>query len=140
MQIQPYLSFNGNCKEAFEFYAKALNGTIQMMLTHAEIPADAGMPPCAPDWEDKIMHTSLSVGDAILMGADAPPPHYKKPHGFSVNLQINNVDEAERVYKALTDGSTQIMMPIGPTFWATRFAMFHDRFDIPWMINCNPEA
>lgn len=140
MQIQPYLNFSGNCREAFEFYAKALNGKIQMMLTHSEVPADAGMPPCAPEWENKIMHTSLAVGDAILMGADAPPDHYKKPVGFSVNLQINNIAEAERVYKELSEGSPQILMPMAQTFWAARFAMFYDRFHIPWMINCNPAA
>jgi PhnB protein len=140
MQVQPYLNFNGNAKEAFEFYAKVLKGSIQMMMTHGELPPDSGMPPIAPEWKDKIMHTSLSIGDGVLMGSDAPPNHYKKPVGFSVSLQINDVAEAERVFKELSEGSTQIMVPIAPTFWAARFAMFYDRFDIPWMINCNPEA
>ena len=140
MQVQPYLNFNGNAKEAFEFYAKALNGTIQMMMTNADVPPDSGMPPCPAELKDRIMHASLAVGDAIIMGADAPPNHYKKPVGFSVSLQINDIAEAERVYKELSAGSSQIMMPIGQTFWAARFAMFYDQFDIPWMINCNPAA
>ncbi|HEY8997277.1 MAG TPA: VOC family protein [Edaphobacter sp.] len=140
MQIQPYLNFSGNCREAFEFYAKVLNGKIQMMLAYSEIPAEAEMPSCGPGWENKVMHTSMAVGDAVLMGADAPPDHYKKPVGFSVNLQINDLAEAERVYNSLSENSPQIMMPLAQTFWATRFAMFYDRFDIPWMINCNPEA
>ena len=140
MQIQPYLNFDGDAKEAFEFYARVLKGTILMMMTHGDVPPDAGMPPGAPEWKDKIMHVSLAVGDAIVMGSDAPPNHYKKPVGFSVSLQINDIAEAERIYKELSEGSSQIMMPIGPTFWAARFAMFYDRFDIPWMINCNPEA
>jgi len=140
MQVQPYLNFNGNAKEALEFYAKVLKGTIQMMMTHGELPSDSGMPPIAPEWKDKIMHAALAVGDAVIMGSDAPPNHYKKPVGFSVSLQINDIAEAERVYKELSAGSQQIMMPIQQTFWAARFAMFYDRFDIPWMINCNPEA
>ena len=138
MQVQPYLNFNGNAKEAFAFYAKALKGTIQFMMTNGEVPPDSGIPPCSPESKDKIMHASLSVGDAIIMGADAPPNHYKKPVGFSVSLQINDIAEAERVYKELSEGSPQILCPIGQTFWAARFAMFYDRFDIPWMINCNP--
>lgn len=138
MQIQPYLGFDGNCKEALEFYAKVLKGNIQMMLTHADIPADSGMPPATPEWRDKIMHATLAVGDAIFMGADAPPNHYKKPVGFSVSLQINDIAEAERIYKELSADSTEIMMPLQKTFWAARFAMFYDRFNIPWMINCNP--
>jgi len=139
MQIQAYLGFNGNCREAFEFYAKVLNGKIQQLFTAGDVPPDSGMPPCEDDWKDKIMHASLAVGDAILLGADSPAKYYQRAAGFSVNLQINNIAEAERVYKELSEGSQQISMPMAQTFWAARFAMFRDRYDIPWMINCNPE-
>lgn len=135
MQIQPYLGFDGNCKEAFEFYAKVLNGKIESLFTHADAPPEMNI---TPEWRDRIMHARLSVGEGVLMGADAPPDHYKKAVGFSVNLQINDIAEAERVYGELSAGSPQIMMPLQQTFWAARFGMFYDRFDIPWMINCNP--
>lgn len=135
MQIQPYLFFKGDCEEAFKFYERVLKGKIEAMLPHAGTPAEQHTP---PEWRDKIMHARLTVGDAVLMASDAPPEHYKAPQGFSVNLQIDQVAEAERVFSELSAGGT-VTMPIQPTFWATRFAMFSDRFGIAWMINCNEQ-
>jgi PhnB protein len=133
MQIQPYLFFKGDCEEAFKFYERVLKGKIEAMLPHAGTPAEQHTP---PEWRDKIMHARLTVGDAVLMASDAPPEHYKMPQGFSVSLQIDQVAEAERVFNELSAGGN-VTMPIQPTFWATRFAMFTDKFGIAWMINCN---
>ena len=135
MQIQPYLFFKGDCEEAFKFYERVLRGKIEAMLPHAGTPAEQHTP---PEWRDKIMHARMTVGDAVLMASDAPPEHYKAPQGFSVNLQIDQVAEAERVFNELSAGGN-VTMPIQPTFWATRFAMFTDRFGIAWMINCNEQ-
>ena len=135
MQIQPYLFFKGDCEEAFKFYERVLKGKIEAMLPHAGTPAEQHTP---AEWRDKIMHARLTVGDAVLMASDAPPEHYKAPQGFSVNLQIDQVAEAERVFNELSAGGN-VTMPIQPTFWATRFAMFTDRFGIAWMINCNEQ-
>jgi len=135
MQIQPYLFFKGDCEEAFKFYERVLKGKIEAMLPHAGTPAEQHTP---AEWRDKILHARLTVGDAVLMASDAPPEHYKAPQGFSVNLQIDQVAEAERVFNELSAGG-KVTMPIQPTFWATRFAMFNDRFGIAWMINCNDQ-
>ena len=135
MQIQPYLFFKGDCEEAFKFYERVLKGKIEAMLPHAGTPAEQHTP---AEWRDKILHARLTVGDAVLMASDAPPEHYKAPQGFSVNLQIDQVAEAERVFNELSAGG-KVTMPIQPTFWATRFAMFTDRFGVAWMINCNDQ-
>lgn len=132
MQLNTYLTFSGNCKEAFEFYAKVLNGKIEALFPYRGTPAESQTP---KEWLDKIMHARLSIGDQVLMGSDAPPQYQTKPGGFSVNISVKDPAEADRIYNALSQGG-QIKMPIGPTFWAKRFAMFIDRFDIPWMINC----
>lgn len=137
MQIQPYLFFKGDCEEAFKFYERVLKGKIEAMLPHAGTPAEQHTP---PEWRDKIMHARLTVGDAVLMASDAPPEHYQTPQGFSVSLQIDNVAEAERVFNELSAGG-KVTMAIQPTFWATRFGMFKDRYGIAWMVNCNePKA
>jgi len=131
MQFNVYLGFDGRCKEAFEFYQKVFGGRIEAMIPHAGTPAESGV---APEWRDKIMHARMSVNGSTLMGGDAPPDHQKKPQGFSVNINLDNAAEADRIYAALSkDG--QVMMPLGETFWAERFAMFIDRFGTPWMIN-----
>lgn len=132
MPLNPYLSFNGDCEAAFKFYEKCLGGKIEMMIPHAGTPAEEHVP---PEWKNKIMHARLNLGDGLLMGGDAPPGMYQKPAGINVALQLKDPAQAEKIYAALSEGGT-ILMPIAETFWAARFAMFTDRFGIPWMINC----
>lgn len=131
MKIQAHLHFNGNCDEAFALYQKTLNGTVLGRHTFAGSPMESQTP---KEWAGKVMHISMRFGDQVLMGSDAPPPHYTKPQGIQVCLEFDDVAEAERVYKALSEGG-QIGMPFQKTFWSSGFAMFHDRFGIPWMVN-----
>ncbi|MGA8108262.1 MAG: VOC family protein [Acidobacteriaceae bacterium] len=130
MLIQPYLNFNGQCDEAFRLYEQALGGTIVGRFTYGNSP----MAGHYPDWADKVMHISMRVGEQMMLGCDAPPPHFSQPQGLRVCLEFEDVAEAERVYKALSEGG-QITMAIQETFWAKRFAMFTDRFGTPWMVN-----
>lgn len=136
MHLIAYLSFNGNCEEAFRYYAKHLGGTIEAMIPFADAPAgqDCG-PEVKPEWKKKIMHASLRVGEAVLMGGDPPPPHYAKPQGVSVSIGLDDPDEAERIFHALADGG-ETTMPFAETFWAKRFGMCTDRFGVQWMVNC----
>jgi PhnB protein len=132
MQLNAYLVFNGQCEAAFKFYEKVLGGKILGMFTHAGTPAAEHVP---PEWLNKIMHVTLKVGDSVLMGSDAPPDRYKKPEGFTVNIALNDVAEAERIFHALAENGT-VGMPIQQTFWAERWGMLTDRYGIPWMVNC----
>jgi PhnB protein len=136
MQLNPYLTFAGDCETAFKFYERCLGGKIEAMMPHEGSPAAAHVP---ETWRNKIMHARLSIGDTVLMGSDAPPDRYQKPQGFSVTLGIDDPAEAERVFNALSENGT-VHMPIQETFWALRFGMFVDRFGIPWMINCEKAA
>jgi len=132
MQTNTYLTFNGNCKEAFEFYAKCLNGKIEAMMPHSGTPAEHHVP---AEWRDKIVHARMSIGNEILMASDSPPDQYDRPQGFSVNLNLKDETEAKRIYDELS-ANGKVTMPLAPTFWAKQFAMFVDRFGVPWMINC----
>lgn len=132
MQTNPYLYYSGNCEAAFRFYADALGGKILAMITHAETPAAAQT---APEWQQKIIHARIQIGDTVVMASDAPPGRQAPMSGFSVTLNVAEPAEAERVFHTLAEGGT-VGMPIQETFWATRFAMLTDRFGTPWMINC----
>jgi PhnB protein len=136
MQLNPYLTFNGQCEDAFKFYEKCLGGKIEAMMTHAGTPAEQHVP---PEWRNKILHARLTVGDQALMGSDAPPGRYEQPQGFSVSLNINDPREAERIFRALSENG-KVQMPLQQTFWAERFGMCADRFGIPWMVNCEKAA
>jgi PhnB protein len=91
------------------------------------------------EWRDKIIHARMTVGDSVLMASDAPPDHYEEPKGFSVNIQVNDPAEAERIFNALAENG-KVQMPIAETFWALRFGMLVDRFGIAWIINCERAA
>jgi PhnB protein len=132
MQLNPYLFFKGNCKEAFTFYEKVLGGKISAMMTHGETPAAEHT---KPEWQDKIIHARMTFGDQVLMASDAPPEHYRPMQGFSVSLSVEEPAEADRIFKAFSEGG-EVTMPIQETFWAHRFGMLVDRFGTPWMINC----
>ena len=135
MQLQPYLTFDRRCRDAFEAYHAILGGELSMM-TQAESPMAEQ---CAPGQEDAILHARLQVGDAVVMGSDAPPQYYTRPGGFSVTIAVTDPTEASRIFDALAEGGT-VKMPLQQTFWAQRFGMLVDRFGIPWMVNCQPEG
>ena len=132
MKINPYVSFKGDCEAAFNFYERSLGGRLGPLFRYAGSPMADQVP---PDWQDKVMHGSVIVGELQLMGADVMPLGYVEPKGFSLSLQMDNPAEAERIFDALSkDGS--ITLPLEKTFWAERFGMVVDRFGIPWLINC----
>jgi len=132
MQINPYLNFPGNCDKAFTFYEKALGGKIPFKMTYGETPAAKETP---ASMHNQIIHTRLIVDNCVLMGSDCSPERYKTPQGITVSLGVEKPEEAERVFKALSEKAT-IMMPMEETFWAHRFGMLIDQFGIPWMISC----
>jgi PhnB protein len=132
MRLNPYLTFNGDCAAAFEFYARCLGGKIEAMMTHRGSPMEAQT---APEWLDKVMHARLVVDGDVLMGSDSPPDYFQQPQGFSVTINVDDPSKADRVFAALSEGG-QVRMPIQETFWAKRFGMLVDRFGVPWMVNC----
>ena len=136
MQLNPYLSFNGQCEAAFKFYEKCLGGKILFKMTYGESPMAEQV---SAEARGRILHITLKVGDRILMGADAPPQYYSTPAGFSVSINTADITEAERVFAALSENAT-VKMPLTETFWAARFGMLVDQFGTPWMVNCEKPA
>jgi PhnB protein len=131
MQINPYLYFDSNCEAAFKFYEKALGAKIEILLRNEEGPPEMAS---SPERKKNIMHGRISIDGQILMGSDTPPDHFKKPQGFSVSLTIKDPLDAERKFKALSEGGAT-HMPFGKTFFAKGFGMCVDRFGIPWMVH-----
>lgn len=129
--FNPYIFFNGRCAEAFKFYEKLFGGKIEALMPYGDMAR-------TPDLRDKIMHGALYVGDSVLMGSDDGMGSYKTPQGFRVSLQVKTPAEAERVFAGLSEGGS-VMLPIQETFFSHRFGMLTDKFDIPWMVNCQKE-
>jgi PhnB protein len=133
MRLIPYLTFNGDCAEAFRFYAEVFDSKIDFIETHGETPIADEVP---SDWSDAVIHAQMKVGDQVLMAADAPGDRYAKPSGFSISLQFDDTSKARRIFDTLAEGGA-INMPLEETFWSPLFGMVVDRFGTPWMINCS---
>ena len=133
MQMNPYLSFKGQCEAAFRFYAERLGGQLGPIFRYAGTPLSDHVP---ADWQDKVMHASLTLGGQVLMGGDIAPDRYEEPRGFSLSLHMKGIADAERIFQDLAEDG-RIVVPLEKTFWAARFGMLVDRFGIPWLINCD---
>jgi PhnB protein len=130
MELYTYLNYGGNCRQAFEFYAKHLGGKITMLTTHGEQP-DASKVPA--EWRNAVLHARIEVGGTMIFGADIPPDRFQPMRSAYLSLLLTSIEEAERIYALLSEGG-QIFMPMEETFFAHRFAMLRDRFGTSWML------
>jgi PhnB protein len=133
MNLSPYLNFNGTCAEAFKFYAQCFGGTIEFSQTFGESPMKDQAP---ADWQGKVMHATLRIGQQILHGSDTLPSQYATPQGISLSVGAVPPAEGERIFNALATGGT-VGLPFQKTFWSPGFGMLVDRFGVPWMVNCD---
>lgn len=133
MQVQPYLFFDGRCEEAIEFYRKALDAEVTMLMHYKDSPEphEPGMIP--PGAENKVMHASFRVGETTVMASDGRCQGQPKFQGFALSLAASDEAEAERLFTALADGG-QVQMPLTKTFFSSRFGMVADRFGVGWMV------
>ena len=132
-KVQPYLFFDGRCEEALEFYKTAVGAEVEMMMRFSDSPEPAKAGMCTPGSENKIMHSCFRVGDAPVMASDGCAQGKPKFEGFSLSVNAKDEAEADRMFKALSNGG-QVRMPLGKTFFAKRFGMVADRFGVGWMV------
>lgn len=137
MLINPYLTFTGNCEEAFNFYKKVFGGEFQFMGRYKDVPAaDRQNFPLEND--EKIMHVSLPISqETILMGCDSTEAFGQTIKvGTNISLSVNaeTKGKADEIFNVLSSGG-QIQMPMNETFWGSYFGVLTDRFGIQWMIS-----
>jgi PhnB protein len=140
MQLNAYIMFDGNCRQAFEFYAKALGAKITMLTTYGEMPPGSGTEQFSEADGKRIVHVRLERDGWVLMGCDTHPAMgYKGIEGLSMSLQVASAAEADQLFDALKEGGT-VTMPLGRTSWSERFGMLVDRFGLDWMVNLEGDA
>lgn len=133
MHIQPYLSFNGRCEEALTFYRERLGGEITALMRFRdspEPPPDGTLP---SGTEDKVMHSSIRIGDSEIMATDGYCAGTQGFQGISLTLAVADEAEARQRFDALADGG-QVGMPLGRTFFSPSFGVVNDRFGVNWMV------
>lgn len=138
-KVNLYLNFNGNCEEAFLFYADVFQTTVNGSYRYGDMPMEPNMPPLSEESKKKILHTSIEIKDNImLMGADVVEGFGGKlvqGNSTYIMLDVNSVDEAKAYYEALSKEAKVLEMELGETFFAERFASLQDKFGIYWMIH-----
>ena len=129
--VSPYIAFKGNCREAIEFYKKALDA--EVLFTQKV--GDSPMPDMGP--AENIMHCTIKVGYSTMMMCDDPRPGAAGGDGnISLAIGLNDPERAKQVFGNLAkDGS--VVMPLEKTYWAEAFGMVTDRFGVKWMVNCD---
>jgi PhnB protein len=132
-QINPYLTFDSNCREAMEFYKQCFGGEL-FFQTFADAPMES-----TEETKNRIMHARLQNGDLMLMASDSMPGHPVTP-GTNVTLSIHPTSDEETTmfFSALSEDG-KITMPLQDTFWGARFGMLTDKFGFNWMINFEKE-
>lgn len=130
MKVVANIDFDGDCREAFTAYAGILGGEIRAMLSHRDMPGMAeGV---AEDRLDRIIHAWIDIGDQALMGQDMQD--FSGRRGYSVTVTANSVDDAKRIFEALSEGGT-VLMAFEPQPWSQGFGMTQDRFGVTWVVN-----
>ena len=134
MTLNTYLHFNGNCREAFEFYRSVFGGEFAFIDTFANGPDDFEVP---EEELDSIMHVSLPIGSSVLMGSDTPSSFGPANMGnnFSISCLTQSREETDELFAGISEGGT-VTCPLADMFWGAYFGSCTDRFGINWQFNC----
>ena len=139
MKLDTYLRFDGNCREAFEFYRAAFGGDFRVIQTYADGPPGMGI---GDEYVDRVMHVSLPIGPSVLMGSDAAPefgPPNVVGNNFSITVHAESRDEADEIFGKLAKGGS-VTMPLQDTFWGGYFGSLTDQFGVNWQVHLDTMA
>ncbi len=133
MSLNIYINFDGNCREAFEFYRSVFAGEFQAFQTFAQGPEDMQV---ADDEKDNVMHVSLPIGDSVLMGSDSSSfgPPLSVGNNFSISIEGESREHCDEVFAKLSVGGS-VTMQLQDMFWGSYYGMLTDKFGINWMVS-----
>jgi PhnB protein len=139
MKVEAYLSFDGRCEEAVNFYRKALGAELIMMMRFKESPQPPEQQAAAAGNGDKVMHASFRIGETTVLASDGRCLGKPAFEGFALSISAPDDAAAERLFSALGEGG-KVQMPMTQTFFSSRFGMVADRFGVSWMVLVQPAA
>ncbi len=136
--INPYINFNGNAQEAFDFYKSVFGGEFTN-ITHFKDMANTGAHVTETD-ANKIMHIALPIGPNTLMGNDVPEimgRTNENENRSKISINAESREESDKLFSGLSAGGS-IEVPMGDSPWGSYFGMFRDKYGIEWMVDFNP--
>ena len=132
--INPYINFNGNAEEAFNFYKSVFGGEFAKITRFKDI-ASAEFPVSAHE-ADKIMHIALPIGTNVLIANDVPESMGRvneNENRSKIAIRAESKEEADKLFSGLSEGGT-VEMPMAESPWGSYFAMFRDKYGIEWTV------
>ena len=136
--INIYLTFGGDCMQAFEFYRSVFGGEFSYVGKFSDMPPQEGQPPLPEAMKDMIMHIGLPIStETALMGSDTGgewSPAVTKGNNFPISISTDSKDKADKIFHGLAEGG-KITMPLNTTFWGDYFGMLTDQLGISWMMS-----
>jgi PhnB protein len=136
--INPYINFNGNAEEAFEFYRSVFGGEFTNVIRFKEM-ASPEFP--IPEHEvNKLMRIALPIGNNLLIANDVPESMGKvneRENRSKITVSTDSREEADKIFNGLSAGG-EVEMPISDSPWGTYFAMFRDKYGIEWTVEFDP--
>ena len=132
MKVQAYVTFDGRCEEALEFYKKSLGAEVTSLMRWKESQDKDMKGP--PGYEEKVMNAAFRIGETELMADDGMGEKAAEFKGMTLAIEVADDAEAKRVFTALGEGGN-VTMPLAKTFWTSSFGMLTDKFGVPWMVN-----
>ena len=135
--VNVYLTFNGNCEEAFNFYKSVFGGEFPYVGRFKDMsPSEGNTVPA--EHGDRIMHMSLPISkETAILGSDTGgewASSFKPGNNYSISINAESREEADRIFNGLAAGG-QVTMPLNNTFWGDYFGMLTDKFGVNWMMS-----
>lgn len=138
-QLNPYIHFNGNAEEAFNFYQSVFGGEFTSKMRFKDFPNPEF--PLPEKEAEKLAHISLPIsGSSVLMGSDVPEfmgTVNEAENRSKISIATDSKEEADKLYNGLSTGG-KIEMPITDSPWGAYFGMFRDKYGIEWMVSFDP--
>lgn len=137
--INPYINFNGNTEEAFNFYKSVFGGEFATIMRFKDMASEEFH--VAEHEANKIMHIALPIGKNVLMGNDVPERMGRtneNENRSKISISAESKEEADKLFNGLSSGG-QIEMPIADSPWGSYFGMFRDKYGIEWMVDFDPK-
>jgi PhnB protein len=138
VQINPYINFNGNAEEAFNFYKSVFGGEFTKIMRFKDLSSPEF--PVAENEANKIMHIELPIGKNILIANDVPESMGRtneNENRSKISVSAESKEEADNIFNGLSEAG-KIEMPIADSPWGTYFGMFRDKYGIEWIVDFDP--
>jgi len=134
MKLEMFINFDGNCREAVEFYAKVFRSEVKNLMTYGDAPTDPNNPVTEAD-KNRVIYAGLPVGGMVLMFSDAPAgSRFVKGNNICPTIGTDDKDKITRLYNELKEGG-EVYMELGSTFFSELFCMIEDKFGVIWQIS-----